>query len=59
MSLSDTNLEDLLELCSDTYLGMFQRQIPQKKLDELKKYIMINPIRQNGPNPIFLDNKKS
>jgi hypothetical protein len=53
MSLSETNLEDLLKLCSDTYFGMFQRQIPQEKLHELKKSIMKNPIRQNGPNPIF------
>lgn len=53
MRTSETNLEDLLELCRETYFGMFQRQIPPKKLDELKKSIMKNPIRQNVPNPIF------
>ena len=53
MRTSDTNLEDLLQLCSDTYFNMFQKQIPQNKLDELKQFIMRNPIRQKGQNPIF------
>jgi hypothetical protein len=53
MKTSETNLEDLLELCRVTYYGMFQKHIPLKKLNELKQYIMTNPIKERGPNPTF------
>jgi hypothetical protein len=53
MKTSETKLNDLLELCRNTYFGMFKKQIPPKKLDELKQNIMSYPKKTNGLNPTF------
>ena len=32
---------------------MLKREIPKEKLNELRDYIMSNPIKEKGPNPLF------
>ena len=53
MRTSVTYLNDLLDLCRETYLSMLNREIPKKKLNELKASIMKNPIKEDGENPLF------
>jgi hypothetical protein len=53
MRTSNTRLNDLLDLCKETYLSMLKREIPEKKLNELKDSIMTNPIKEKGSNPLF------
>ena len=52
----ETRLNDLLELCKKTYYGMFQNQIPEQKLSNLRQYILSQFfIKQNNKtnNPLF------
>ena len=58
MRTSQTNLKDLLDLCKTIYKNLLKKEIPQEKLNELRKYLLTyskasRGTQPNGSNTIF------
>jgi hypothetical protein len=58
MKSSQKNLKYLLDLCADTYKNLLKTDIPSKKLNDLRKYLLSYPIEKrgmqaNGSNTFF------